>query len=592
MILFDSSFLCLDIGTTGVRGIAHHVHDGHIENHAIYSVDDTDLEYALKSVIDELEQKIGHRFDSAYITGNFGNAHFLLTSLTTTWHNMHKISASDINAQIGQIQISDDTYPIHIIPIQYDVVGTKTLKTPIGQTDKKLTGLYASLSYDKNSLQAIQSLLRSAHIQPKGFYDPHFLLSNLLRAKKQCLLFIDLGSEFTTASIWTARGPIWFTRIKHGGADINTEISKTLSVSPTEADRIKRKVSSMRPNDMDRFTPADTEYEFSRADVNDIIIPHIVDIIAQIRESGDSIISKYKPNRLILTGGGAEIANITEFFENTFAIPVHNLRSQGTVITLSKYIWAMEKPHVVAYLARRKRWTNKIHKIESIFTIKRKRRNTFVPIMPSTLCFNMYKPETYSLFTAGGISMIHVDIMDGLYVNKIAGSIKELSFIRNHTRAHLHVHLMTESPDIIASDAIKAGADTIIVSTNTSGLRRALRIIHDAGRRVGIAINPESPVSIIDSVINDLDEVMIMTVKPGAAGQEFDTKCVQKIYELCDIRRNRKLKFKISVDGGINEKTAAQCWAAGADLLVSGSYLSHSTDFPLAVQNLLPTNQQ
>ena len=183
--------------------------------------------------------------------------------------------------------------------------------------------------------------------------------------------------------------------------------------------------------------------------------------------------------------------------------------------------------------------------------------------------------------------MIHVDIMDGFYVDRIAGSISELQQIRSHTNAHLHVHLMTESPSVWATDAIAAGADTIILSTNTSGLRNAIRIIKNSGRRVGIALNPDSSVSLLKSVLRDIDEVMIMSVNPGAAGQNFEPSALHKISVLAATRKKYGLRFLISVDGGINNKTAALCWDAGADLLVSGSYLAHSPDFPLAVHSLL-----
>ena len=184
--------------------------------------------------------------------------------------------------------------------------------------------------------------------------------------------------------------------------------------------------------------------------------------------------------------------------------------------------------------------------------------------------------------------MIHVDIMDGFYVDKMAGSISELKYIRAHTNAHLHVHLMTESPVVWATDAIAAGAGTVIVSTNTSGVCAALRKIRESGRRAGIALNPESSVAILKPILRDVDEVMVMTVTPGAAGQEFNANCVKKIAILHAFRKKFDLKFKISVDGGINDATAKLCWAAGADYLISGSYLAGSSDFPLAVQSLLP----
>ena len=207
--------------------------------------------------------------------------------------------------------------------------------------------------------------------------------------------------------------------------------------------------------------------------------------------------------------------------------------------------------------------------------------------MPSTLCFNMNDMTTYTMFASAGISMIHVDIMDGFYVDRIAGGIKELSTIRTNTKSHLHVHLMTESPSVWARDVINAGADTIIISTNTSGVHEAINIVKSAGKRCGIALNPDSNIEILKPVLKQIDEIMVMGVKPGASGQKFDETVLQKIKMLNYTRKKHGLKYLISVDGGINPETAKLCWDAGADLLVSGSYLANAPDFRLAVQNLL-----
>ena len=150
----------------------------------------------------------------------------------------------------------------------------------------------------------------------------------------------------------------------------------------------------------------------------------------------------------------------------------------------------------------------------------------------------MANPVTYTMFESAGISAIHVDILDGLYVNKIAGGLDELRKIRTSWRGHLHVHLMTEAPSEWATGAIESGADTIILSTNTSGLRNAIKIVHESNRRVGIALNPDSPVSLLKTVLRDLDEVMIMAVNPGAAGQEFNKNVLQKISALAATRKN------------------------------------------------------
>ncbi len=587
MNLFDSSFLCLDIGTSCVRGIAHRVKSGRIDKSAVFATDSFDTVFALKSVIDELERQIGTHFDSAFITGNFGDARFEMAAKSTVWNGEHKISATDVRNQIASLTPPDGFYPMHIIPLRYDAPGARNMLTPIGHTDRQLISAFAGIFYSRARLDEIYSILRRAHIQSDGFYDPQFLQSAALRTKKRTTLMVDLGAEFATASIWTDRGPVWHAKFDGCGTAITTEISEKLNIDFDEADRIKRNVASLIPKEMDRFTPADTAYEFSRGDINDIITPRIVDIIAKIRDASAAAIAKYTPTQIILTGGGAEIEGAIDFFENSFGLPAQNMHGDASVRALAEYVWASQAPRRDAYNARRARWQARADKIKSILRRRPKKRTRFIPIMPSTLCFNMKSGATYSLFKSGGISMIHVDIMDGFYVDRIAGGIDQLKFIRARTDAHLHVHLMTESPAIWAADAIAAGADTVILSTNTSGLRAGLRAVRAAGRRVGIALNPDSPVSLLKSVLRDIDEVMIMAVAPGAAGQPFNPECLHKISVLAATRKKYGLKFTISVDGGINDKTAQLCWDAGADLLVSGSYLARSSDFPLAVQSLL-----
>lgn len=591
MNLFDSSFLCLDIGTQCVHGIAHRVRSGRIDRSAMHAVDSYDTVFALKSVIDELERQIGAHFDYAYITGNFGESSYQMTAKSTTWSGEHKIAAGDVRAQIAQITPPDNYYPMHIIPLRYDTPGARNMLTPVGFTDRQLISAFGAIFYPREKLNEIFTFLRRAHIQPQAFYDPHFLQNADLHRQKQTLMLIDLGAQFTTVSVWVDRGPVMHVKIPLGGTNITTEISEKLRLDFDEAERIKRAVASMIPREMDRFTPADTAYDFSRGDVNDLILPCMVEIGAQIKRATAAAMSKYKPAQIILSGGGAETDGITEFFENTFGIPVQNMHGDATIRALGAYIWNAESAHRNAYLARREKWHRIGARIMSPLQRRKKPRQRFVPIMPSTLCFNMKNPNTYSLFKSGGISMIHVDIMDGFYVDKIAGGIAELKFIRTHTDAHLHVHLMTESPSVWAADAIAAGADTVILSTNTSGLRTAVRTVRAAGRRVGIALNPDTSPAILKTILRDIDEVMIMAVPPGAAGQKFNTAILDKISLLATTRKKYKLKFTISVDGGINNETAQLCWAAGADLLVSGSYLARSNDFPLAVQSLLPRAQ-
>ncbi len=590
MNLFDSSFLCLDIGTYSVRGIAHRIRNAQIDHSAFFTIDSTDTTFAIKSVIDELEKQIGAHFDSAFITGNFGPSVFDMTARNTTWSGEHKITNTDIRGQISQIAPPDGYFPMHIVPLRYDAPTARNMLSPVGHIDRQLVSAFGTIFYSHSGIDTINEHLRGAHIMASAFYDPQFLQNAIYRQKKQTTMFIDFGHEYTSASIWTDRGPIWHTKIKLAGVDITNSISKTLNLDIESADRIKRSVATLIPREMDRFTPADTAYDFSRGDVNDIILPILIDIIGQLKNQCLPSFTKYHPTRIVLTGGGTEIEGLRDIIENTFAVITETLPTDASVRALSDFIWQSEDSHRQKYIARRDKWANHTNWIGKLFHRQPKPKQKFIPIMPSTLCFNMRSPQTYTLFQSGGISMIHVDIMDGFYVDRISGSIEELKIIRSHTNAHLHVHLMTESPSVWATDAISAGADTIILSTNTSGLRNAIRIIKNAGRRVGIALNPDSSVSLLKSVLRDIDEVMIMSVAPGAAGQNFEPSSLHKISVLAATRKKYGLKFLISVDGGINDKTAQLCWDAGADILVSGSYLARSPDFPLAVHSLLKKN--
>ena len=343
----------------------------------------------------------------------------------------------------------------------------------------------------------------------------------------------------------------------------------------------------MLPGPTDRFTPADIAYDFSRADVNDVVVQYMTDIINEIKNNASEYIEKYTPRNIIITGGASDANSVVDFVSNAFGLPCESMHVYASARALGEFIWNASADARAKIIAKRDKWSKRTDRLLKIFHREPKKRRIFIPIMPSTLCFNMNNPTTYTTFDAAGISMIHVDIMDGLYVNKIAGGIDQLRTIREKTTAHLHVHLMTESPSIWASDAIAAGADTVIVSTNTSGVRNAIRTIRASGRRAGIALNPDTSPDILKPVLRDLDEVMVMAVTPGAAGQEFSPACLHKISLLAATRKKYGLKFKISVDGGINDKTAKLCWDAGADYLVSGSYLAQSNDFPIAVQSLL-----
>lgn len=592
MNLINSSFLCLDIGTYGVRGIAHSVRNAKIIQSATHYVKNSNTIYALKCVIDELEQQLQTHFNSAFVTGNFGNADFKTISDITHWRDMHKITEQDLCSQISKITPQENFYNMHIIPIFYSIPTKNNISnTPIGRIDTELKSIFGVISYEQDKTKYISDIMRRSYVKAIGFFDPTFLHNSVYRKPKERVLFLDLGNEYTTVSIWSDRGPLSFDKIKFGQIDITKALASKLGISMQDADILKISVANAIPNEMDRFTPADSSEKFanfSRADVNEIFIPKLIELMKTIYTQSKNCIQQYKPTKIILTGGGSAIENIDTFLERAFHLPVDNQTDAATINALSTYIWNSKLPEREMYVQHQTKFANIFTKIAKIFH-KRKnaKRKKFIPVMPSTLCFDMNDYATYSMFAAAGISMIHVDIMDGFYVDNIAGSIPELSNIRMKTKAHLHVHLMTESPSIWAQDAINAGADTIIISTNTSGVKEAINAVKIAGKRCGIALNPESNIELIVPILKDIDEILVMAVKPGAAGQTFDESVLQKIKKLHYTRKTHGLKYLISVDGGINPQTAKLCWNAGADLVVSGSYLAKAPDFPLAVQSLL-----
>jgi len=592
MNISNDTFLCLDIGTYGVRGLAHSVKNGKQVLSVTHFVKNPNKLYALKSVIDELEQQLNTHFGSAYITGNFGIADFVIKQYIVDFGTEHKITRQDIQNQIKRIKPKEGFYNLHIIPLKYKTPTiSQQTNSPIDTIDTQLKSFFGVISYEQERTEFLSDMLKYTHIKPIGWWDSSFLNSAIYRINNDRVLFLDLGAEFTTVSIWANNGPLAFNKIKLGQSDITNTMAKAFNISTSEADSLKIQIAKTCITTTDRFTTVSQTGPFAtiqRADALDIFIPELTSLIESIYSQSKHNIELYKPTKIILTGGGSCIEDIGPFIEKIFGLPVNNQGDIASVSALSEYIWKTHSDEIKEYEQKQIKIKRRIDKFLNLFKRKKKiKKKTFVPILPSTLCFDMYDDSTYTMFASSGISMIHVDIMDGFFVPNVAGSMEELAYIRSKTKTHLHVHLMTESPTILAADAINAGADTIIVSFNTPGAENALKLIKKSGKRCGIAFNPETPASMLKNILPLVDEVMVMAVNPGKAGQNFDENVIQKIKALDYTRRKHGLKYIISVDGGINPETAKICWKAGANLLVSGSYLKTAPDFRLAVQSLL-----
>ena len=160
--------------------------------------------------------------------------------------------------------------------------------------------------------------------------------------------------------------------------------------------------------------------------------------------------------------------------------------------------------------------------------------------------------------------------MDGNFVPNISFGAPIISSIRKHSNLVFDVHLMVENPDRFIKDMVDAGADVITIHAEaTKHLNRTIQLIKSYGKKVGVALNPSTPLDVIKYDLKDIDMVLIMTVNPGFGGQAFIEGMLQKIRDLRSIDPN----IDIQVDGGINNKTSKLVKEAGANILVAGSYL-------------------
>jgi ribulose-phosphate 3-epimerase len=185
----------------------------------------------------------------------------------------------------------------------------------------------------------------------------------------------------------------------------------------------------------------------------------------------------------------------------------------------------------------------------------------------------------------GGADWIHVDVMDGHFVPNITIGPLIVEAIRPVTKLPLDVHLMIEEPDRYIPQFAKSGADWITVHQEACRhLHRTLYLIKEQGVKAGVVLNPATPLVTIESVLEDLDMVLLMTVNPGFGGQKFIHSVVPKIKELRRMLDERGLNHvEIEVDGGVNEQTARLCEEAGATVLVAGSAVFNQSDRAQAI---------
>jgi ribulose-phosphate 3-epimerase len=189
-----------------------------------------------------------------------------------------------------------------------------------------------------------------------------------------------------------------------------------------------------------------------------------------------------------------------------------------------------------------------------------------------------------------GADLIHVDVMDGHFVPNLTFGPPVVAAVRKATGLPFDVHLMITNPQEMITPFIKAGADIVTVHAETAPhLHRLVEAIREQGARPGVSLNPSTPLTAVEEVLDAVDLVLVMTVNPGFGGQKYIPAMTDKIRRLRRMIEARQLKAEIEVDGGVTVANARQIEAAGADILVAGSAVYGAPDAAAAIRALRGT---
>lgn len=212
-----------------------------------------------------------------------------------------------------------------------------------------------------------------------------------------------------------------------------------------------------------------------------------------------------------------------------------------------------------------------------------------IKIAPSVLSADFSKMgEEIKDIASKGADLVHLDVMDGVFVQNITFGIKLVADVRKVTDLPLDTHLMIIKPWKYIEKFASAGSDIITVHYEACKTRlgRTVSLIHKCGKKAGVAINPNTPVKKIKRLIRKCDLILIMSVYPGFGGQKYISEVTSKIAEVDGIRKGLGKNILIEVDGGINEETYMNPRIAGADVLVAGNAIFKAADRAKAIEKL------
>ncbi len=211
-----------------------------------------------------------------------------------------------------------------------------------------------------------------------------------------------------------------------------------------------------------------------------------------------------------------------------------------------------------------------------------------VEILPSILAADFARlGDQIALVEKAGARMLHLDVMDGHFVPNLTIGPPLVESLRKITRMTFDVHLMIEDPDRYAPKFIEAGADQVLVHQEVcKHLDRTLRMIQSEGAKAGVAINPATPVAMLDDVLDVVDYVLVMSVNPGFGGQRFIPNSIEKVKQLTRRKKERGLHFPIEIDGGIDKENVASVVNAGVQWVVAGSSIFHTVNPATAFEEM------
>ena len=211
-----------------------------------------------------------------------------------------------------------------------------------------------------------------------------------------------------------------------------------------------------------------------------------------------------------------------------------------------------------------------------------------IEIVPSILSADFARlAEEIARVERGGAAMLHLDVMDGHFVDNLTIGPPVVQAVRKTTQLHLDVHLMIENPERYVTAFVQAGANSVSVHYEAARhLDGVLGMIRKAGAMAGVVLNPATPVAVLEEVLHVADYVLLMSVNPGFGGQELIPYVLDKVRKLDRMRREKKLTLPIEIDGGVNRENLAEVVQAGCDWIVTGSAIFHSPDPEATVREM------